>query len=458
MFKKVISMFQLLTIIVEVTPAPLSGSSLAQITLENAIVEVSKMLITASVSRHTVNEKLLKNYADYILKDAIRTYKTSFTIVEPTKPKYNLISRFLKKHLDAIAIIYRLQQLGNKKSENLVSYRVVNILSYNFYLFRILIQWNLLPVVENKGRVSFNSLYTHMTDLLQNVNENDSNRKIVIDLINNTLKISTALIKKHWKKGLSKLKRVSINDIEIIEKIVVNIDGNIRIKFNTALNKLYDEGKIDDNIRFKLNNFYNTIYSIIHIIDDYTTMISILRSDYTSKKDSMPTGDKLQMIKRYCNAVQYFVENMYLLAIKPEKINEFLKDMEPHYKEIYTICYNGQWDTDASNILFEMLLATRTLGKEYADTEIKLEFDKKEGVRVKISNEALKILLSDNLDDKEDIDSSSDYEDVDINILDMKDLIDDEKIDLPTWIKWAFIIGFIILVVCILAYIYSKYR
>lgn len=423
MFRAAILIFQLLT---ATTQSKVPGKDV----FVDYIISADKLLLINALYDMLINEFVLKEYVDDELKKTINNGCTrTFQSTGAVKTRYSLIGEFLDKNLDGIALAYNLQQLGNERGEKVVDYPVLINIAYYFYLFRMLIECNALPVDKNK-RVSFDTLYSHVYSLIPNV-KIDLESKQVANTIERMLETITTFIKKYWKMNRSKPKRLSSEEYHAIIKICNDLYFKDDVEI--LLHRMHSNGKITSDVYFEIRSFYEVLSSVISMISNYINIFRNLRTDDLSKEgrsdsedDPIKTGWK--HVNDYLFRVPRFIRSLCFLALGEGNTNKFLnmmafKDQEVALKNA-SLKSNSSISSSLANPLLEMLLTTSSLDVKNANIEI--DIDKINGCKLKV-DDSLKTALSDEVDDED-------------RRGDPDNIKHDKSIQISPWIIWSIVI------------------
>lgn len=435
-----IFIFQLITVeaIRDLNPLYLAMKTTSTSTRTN----MRDALLINAMHYNVLNETTLKNYADKSLKVATTKHMRNFPCGSPLNKKYKLMGEFLNGHLNGIGLIYRLQELGNKDSKEIVEYSITVQTAYYFYIFRLLVECNGETDDQNKKSIPFDTLYTYIVNLISTVGT-ATEQKNLIDLINEILDETLGLIKTYWKDNLSELKPIGEMD-----ENVANTKTRNKNKLQNVLNEICISKNITYEAYMEIETFHSMICGIQLFLKKYIIGMVKLNLDTrnTAFTDSVDVG--WTHIESYLSLVSFFIRDLYCLSIGAKNIDSFLEAIGP---DSVTITEDENIRSDSStNIaedLLEMLVKTQQPEKEVKMP--RLSGDRRDGCVLEFDREP--IILSYSSDD----DSYSDESNNEDPIKNPK-IIDDKINTDTTWIKWGLLVSVILaLIVLISSYVHS---
>lgn len=437
MFRTIIWIVQLLT--VAATQGENAPYETVKENFSDDYREMSNKMLIGAWYKKTFDDRNLKKYVDESLKPALTKFNMNVGLFKPKETNYNRIGKLLEKHVDGIAMFYRLQKFGNGKLQNIVEYDIAIELAYYFYLFKALIECNALPLEDGK-RISFDALYEYTIQFVPDI-ETDADSKALVGALEDSLKLICSLIDKYWDEDLIKLRKISAKAVDNIDKATKESADAISERFDNALKKLYNAEKLNPAEYFKIESFHHVLSAIGSFLEMYIKGVAILRSDYIYPENKFPVSAPIYGFSRIVTHIDrigtLFVRRLYMLVLGPYNIKTFFTELDIPCNE--AMVENPTPGSDIGNDLLDMLIANQSLGIDI--TKIEMTISRENGCALKISDDAVKTFLDSLL--KHGSGNTGDDED------------DEETSE---WIKWVFLIGcIIILVIFISAYVYSKY-
>lgn len=427
MFRTAIRIAQLLTsaVVATANDKMLDAAMKNKFTSINSKIQQAISVIPAYTDAQ--NETTIKNYVNRSLEGTIKPLSVDFSLFKSAAIKYDSIGKFFDKFFDSITMIHQLQQFKTNGPEMGINYFMLIETVHCFHTFKWLVKSEVLPVDEQKN-LSFDVLYEYIRQLLPQ-NETNANKILILDSINTALETIVTFINEYWDMESSKFKKITANNLTHINNASKNIIGKVQKEFLQAIHHMCNNKEIEYDAYVKIRSLYGVVSKIVHHLACHINGIAKLRLDdpkITERVHKDLTKDGWSDLTISFSLFSCAIMDLHMLAIKVEKTDEFLNILKPNGKKPATE------PSDIKGLLIKMLLETRSKDSNVLSVDINVSKETDGQLRYSLKP----VYKSANGKLKNENKNENDY----------------------TWIIWVLIIGlFIILVITVLIYLYSKH-
>lgn len=326
---------------------------------------VYKVFALHPIFDDATSETVIKRYANAISKGCISPFMKDFKVSKSARIEYRLIDKFLDKHLDGIAMISKLQEFGDEKSEHGIKYSLILKIAHYSYIFKSLVRSGILSLGGEKN-VSFDALYEYITRLVPEGATN-VDRSFVLESIKTMLERVIILIEKYWSQDLSTPTEVSADEIASLGNDIKN--NAVLKEFYRGIHNMWDQRLLELDAYIKIQSFCEIIYRITLTIQYYIELIVALRSDDSEIKRSICTYNVINgehpKINSYFDELSTFCKYWYLLVIRTDKIRQFCDILEAVNIEKQPI-----FSPEMKDMLIRILLETRSGDSQVLNVDI----------------------------------------------------------------------------------------